>query len=119
RVQVARRRANADRGACGGTATHPSYALSLHDALPISYRLQLAPHQVDLTRFRRLAEAARELMRRGRRAAAFELLTAAVREWGDRSEEHTSELQSRENVVCRLLLEKKNGGRNVIQPRQA
>src|SRR5690606_41731261 len=27
---------------------------------------------------------------------------------GDRSEEHTSELQSRENLVCRLLLEKKN-----------
>src|SRR5690606_40758808 len=27
----------------------------------------------------------------------------------DRSEEHTSELQSRENLVCRLLLEKKNG----------
>src|SRR5690606_41664665 len=26
----------------------------------------------------------------------------------DRSEEHTSELQSRENLVCRLLLEKKN-----------
>src|SRR5690606_2159331 len=28
--------------------------------------------------------------------------------WVDRSEEHTSELQSRENLVCRLLLEKKN-----------
>src|SRR5436309_10765331 len=27
----------------------------------------------------------------------------------DRSEEHTSELQSRENLVCRLLLEKKKG----------
>src|SRR5207302_3514924 len=27
---------------------------------------------------------------------------------GQRSEEHTSELQSRENLVCRLLLEKKN-----------
>src|SRR5207302_10848475 len=27
--------------------------------------------------------------------------------WGNRSEEHTSELQSRENLVCRLLLEKK------------
>src|SRR5690606_12356593 len=29
-------------------------------------------------------------------------------QWGGRSEEHTSELQSRENLVCRLLLEKKN-----------
>src|SRR5690606_40468891 len=28
--------------------------------------------------------------------------------WEERSEEHTSELQSRENLVCRLLLEKKN-----------
>src|SRR5690606_40660641 len=32
---------------------------------------------------------------------------AAVQPVGDRSEEHTSELQSRENLVCRLLLEKK------------
>src|SRR5690606_40199302 len=32
----------------------------------------------------------------------------------DRSEEHTSELQSRENLVCRLLLEKKNK-RNTIE----
>src|SRR5690606_40751219 len=31
-----------------------------------------------------------------------------VRFTGRRSEEHTSELQSRENIVCRLLLEKKN-----------
>src|SRR5690606_41764515 len=31
-----------------------------------------------------------------------------------RSEEHTSELQSRENLVCRLLLEKKNTTRNVV-----
>src|SRR5690606_40397196 len=34
---------------------------------------------------------------------------------GGRSEEHTSELQSRENLVCRLLLEKKK--RTMIQPR--
>src|SRR5690606_41903383 len=31
----------------------------------------------------------------------------ADKDVGDRSEEHTSELQSRENLVCRLLLEKK------------
>src|SRR5690606_41477431 len=35
----------------------------------------------------------------------------------DRSEEHTSELQSRENLVCRLLLEKKKGDR-AATPRQ-
>src|SRR5690606_40031308 len=33
------------------------------------------------------------------------LLTEAITEYSDRSEEHTSELQSRENLVCRLLLE--------------
>src|SRR5436309_8625486 len=38
--------------------------------------------------------------KRGRRRAAID-------RHGDRSEEHTSELQSRENLVCRLLLEKK------------
>src|SRR5436309_10066661 len=34
--------------------------------------------------------------------------TGARAQFLDRSEEHTSELQSRENLVCRLLLEKKN-----------
>src|SRR5690606_40274583 len=35
-------------------------------------------------------------------------ITRALSRDPDRSEEHTSELQSRENLVCRLLLEKKN-----------
>src|SRR5688572_31619708 len=43
--------------------------------------------------------------------AASALLFALVRLWGtrqrERSEEHTSELQSQSNLVCRLLLEKK------------
>src|SRR5690606_41753499 len=34
-------------------------------------------------------------------------LGSGIKEFKDRSEEHTSELQSRENLVCRLLLEKK------------
>src|SRR5947209_14561942 len=34
--------------------------------------------------------------------------TSASRAWRSRSEEHTSELQSRQYLVCRLLLEKKN-----------
>src|SRR5690606_41583504 len=41
-----------------------------------------------------------------RMAAKRELFSTPI--WGRRSEEHTSELQSRENLVCRLLLEKKN-----------
>src|SRR5690606_40507717 len=49
-------------------------------------------------------------------------LMEVAREWGDhlvafdqlrRSEEHTSELQSREDLVCRLLLEKENDGKNI------
>src|SRR5215475_15729766 len=37
---------------------------------------------------------------------------------GRRSEEHTSELQSRENLVCRLLLEKKKKHKKTILPRK-
>src|SRR3989449_6227306 len=40
---------------------------------------------------------------------------ATRRPSGDRSEEHTSELQSRLHLVCRLLLEKKNGARRIFQ----
>src|SRR5690606_40183714 len=47
--------------------------------------------------------------RRLRRAAPAH--AAASPGWA-RSEEHTSELQSRENLVCRLLLEKKNSNEN-------
>src|SRR3712207_8670948 len=38
----------------------------------------------------------------------YELLTAGGELTASRSEEHTSELQSRQYLVCRLLLEKKN-----------
>src|SRR6478672_13791253 len=62
------------------TATTEIYTLSLHDALPI------------LDRPSRL----RDRGRRHRRGAV-----------DPRSEEHTSELQSRSDLVCRLLLEKK------------
>src|SRR2546430_9396764 len=36
-----------------------------------------------------------------------------------RSEEHTSELQSQSNIVCRLLLEKKKNNHAPVQPRKA
>src|SRR5690606_40800042 len=46
------------------------------------------------------------------RAMLIELLAASTSELAtQRSEEHTSELQSRENLVCRLLLEKKKSAR--------
>src|SRR6266853_6633208 len=63
------------------TATTEIYTLSLHDALPIS------PGRVHQTRSRNLCST--------------QCSSAA------RSEEHTSELQSQSNLVCRLLLEKK------------
>src|SRR5436309_14363186 len=66
------------------TATTEIYTLSLHDALPISHgtnSISCRLHPVLVGRVRARPE--------------------------QRSEEHTSELQSRENLVCRLLLEKK------------
>src|SRR2546421_1954920 len=81
------------------TATTEIYTLSLHDALPIFYydfklgvvgeaqRLQRMQRAIAITRFQRACWA------------FF---------FTRRSEEHTSELQSRSDLVCRLLLEKKN-----------
>src|SRR2546430_11857394 len=72
------------------TATTEIYPLSLHDALPISARqARASPTWPGRARYRLLR--ARRRSRRGAR----------------RSEEHTSELQSQSNLVCRLLLEKK------------
>src|SRR5690606_41281874 len=92
-------------------------ALSLHDALPIYYLNRTGYN--GLCRFNRLG---RYNVPFGRYAAIryvsdFTPYRDALAGWtfraGDfadvpRSEEHTSELQSRENLVCRLPLEKKN-----------
>src|SRR2546430_16649877 len=66
------------------TATTEIYTLSLHDALPISDLELLARH-----------------------GAGLIACPQADLRLGARSEEHTSELQSQSNLVCRLLLEKK------------
>src|SRR2546430_16778921 len=77
------------------TATTEIYTLSLHDALPISEGERAA----------RVAGLDEELgVRAHERDRHCDL--PAVRE-DERSEEHTSELQSQSNLVCRLLLEKK------------
>src|SRR3712207_7607444 len=77
------------------TATTEIYTLSLHDALPISRPCPSASFSA--------GPEVSSTKRRPRRAAAV-----AARAWKpDRSEEHTSELQSRQYLVCRLLLEKK------------
>src|SRR3712207_8336851 len=82
------------------TATTEIYTLSLHDALPISSSGRASASagrgSCDATAERRPPSPARRPARRlGRPDLAA------------RSEEHTSELQSRQYLVCRLLLEKK------------
>src|SRR5690606_41198049 len=97
------------------TSTTVIYTLSLHDALPI----WLGDEPLADPRRRHEHDAG------GRQLRVLALARVAARglEVGDqtrghvrgeqlldhpsRSEEHTSELQSRENLVCRLLLEKK------------
>src|SRR5690606_39678677 len=88
--------------------TTATYTLSLHDALPIS-RYDLSPERPKpLSAFG--ATSALTFCIDGLSKSAglpqVKLSWLAVSGPG-RSEEHTSELQSRENLVCRLLLEKK------------
>src|SRR5690606_41403796 len=72
-----------------------SYTLSLHDALPIYV-------------FGRGFEELLACVEAGVKVTVVPGITSAFAVPALRSEEHTSELQSRENLVCRLLLEKKN-----------
>src|SRR5207244_12702419 len=90
------------------------HTLSLHDALPISGELKKQVPVIDghalelLTSYnwpgniRELENVARKIVALGDPALAVGDLRAAPR-----SEEHTSELQSPDHLVCRLLLEKK------------
>src|SRR2546429_2329429 len=81
------------------TATTEIYTLSLHDALPISDLRSTAGRSPGTAA---AGTAAPDRMRTVRRCPSHRSAAAA------RSEEHTSELQSRLHLVCRLLLEKKN-----------
>src|SRR5260221_6679154 len=78
------------------TATTEIYTLSLHDALPILHDATRADDSSAADSF--------EVMVLG--AGISGLVSASV--LLKRSEEHTSELQSHSDLVCRLLLEKKN-----------
>src|SRR5690606_41886552 len=87
-------------------ASAANYLLSLHDALPISLRAGIAA--------RELGEPVAWGRQIGTSVAIWwaclplvPIMAWLVRVAPVRSEEHTSELQSRENLVCRLLLEKK------------
>src|SRR3712207_8764269 len=90
------------------TATTEIYSLSLHDALPISRCLRARaapPRQSAVDAPQRDREPARRGARAGRGGAGARALPRQPAPL--RSEEHTSELQSRQYLVCRLLLEKK------------
>src|SRR3712207_9005109 len=88
------------------TATTEIYTLSLHDALPISiqnisFALRRSPDCVTCRPAGSLKAQRRSRPRKGpREHSTWEIRNV-------RSEEHTSELQSRQYLVCRLLLEKK------------
>src|SRR5207237_8654352 len=88
------------------------YTLSLHDALPISSALR----DLGIKREERVLLAMQDCTDW---PAAFlgaiyaGIVPVAVNTLLTRSEEHTSELQSHLNLVCRLLLEKKNNKKHV------
>src|SRR5690606_40938631 len=100
------------------TSPATSHTLSLHDALPILIDAK-APNEA----YREAATAtdetvrAAKLMEHATKVRTHIDALGAKNYWEQfqpspefevlRSEEHTSELQSRENLVCRLLLEKK------------
>src|SRR5258708_8250351 len=89
------------------TATTEIYTLSLHDALPISERVPI-PMELAPSFFGKL-EPSSVAGSKPEGEVTF-LLTIRVKYWvlgPMRSEEHTSELQSPDHLVCRLLLEKK------------
>src|SRR3712207_8351947 len=97
------------------TATTEIYTLSLHDALPICRCPDPTPGETP--RCPRGGEAreagtptGRSMQHQDSRLAAPCAVKCKVRSSPacERSEEHTSELQSRQYLACRLLLEKKN-----------
>src|SRR5438270_10511557 len=75
------------------TATPQLYTLSLHDALPISSG--------------NIVNNAALVFSRADNITVPNVISGTGDDIGHRSEEHTSELQSQSNLVCRLLLEKK------------
>src|SRR5690349_23536177 len=90
------------------TSATEIYTLSLHDALPIFAGVRRGQGSRHARRRRRIHSAAPASAHRRRgRSVARHLCRSENRGHALRSEEHTSELQSRRDLVCRLLLEKK------------
>src|SRR5205814_10194039 len=98
------------------TAPAPTaiYTLSLHDALPISlaaahgfrrFEAMVLPENAGMLEV--FHESGFEIRSKTERGCVTVLLS--LNPTSERSEEHTSELQSLRHLVCRLLLEKKKG----------
>src|SRR5699024_12580439 len=99
------------------TATTSTYTLSLHDALPIcSLQFQIRPIQIfvisdikNRIHYHTQSIHCRCILLLHQVRYELNKLPALYHHtMTERSEEHTSELQSRFDLVCRLLLEKKN-----------
>src|SRR5207248_8916186 len=89
-------------------ATPQLYTLSLHDALPISSRASLRSDS-DSPRPSRVMSPSTTRKLSGVAPVFPTMCATSLRARSKaRSEEHTSELQSPYDLVCRLLLEKKN-----------
>src|SRR2546430_9866561 len=87
------------------TATTEIYTLSLHDALPISGTFSSASLTCAAHESQVMPVIFRWVMQQILYRLWRQTMTSVVLRC--RSEEHTSELQSQSNLVCRLLLEKK------------
>src|SRR5207248_9829195 len=88
-----------------GTAITENHALSLHDALPIFRRRRRTGGSPASPSGRCPCSATKYFF--GRRATSRRRCRSRANSCSSRSEEHTSELQSPYDLVCRLLLEKK------------
>src|SRR5260221_4708683 len=93
------------------TATTEIYTLSLHDALPISH----APRPSSTPPTAPTTSSGSSVRRWSAGRSSSPTATSTRR----RSEEHTSELQSHSDLVCRLLLEKKTSSQHPATSRIA
>src|SRR5439155_6612864 len=87
-------------------ATTEIYTLSLHDALPI-FISGHAEVYLEISKDPQARDHLLAIIKASDRAASLTRQLLAFSRKQFRSEEHTSELQSRGHLVCRLLLEKK------------
>src|SRR3712207_8414250 len=90
------------------TATTEIYTLSLHDALPIL-------NNIEKYLYNKVSIFYCKRYKKNKDEPLFQDLSNEIFE---RSEEHTSELQSRQYLVCRLLLEKKKKPTNYFNHTQ-